>query len=97
MGSVIHKHRKQHANDSLELTSLVKKTRSQSLIEQQDDFEDCILVWLDATIKYTDDWSEKLDHARQIVNNLKTFDEPYDCINFIKMVVNDKVFLIVSQ
>ncbi|CAF5096324.1 unnamed protein product [Rotaria magnacalcarata] len=94
MGSILNK---QHINESLELTNLTKTTRSKSVTENQDDFEECILVWLDSANQYNDDWIEESNHAREIINNLKTFDNPNDCINFIKMVVNDKVFLFVSQ
>jgi hypothetical protein len=94
MGSKLNK---QHTNDSLELTNLAKTVRSRSILENQDDFEECILVWLDSTIKYTDDWTDELNYGREIINNLKIFDKPNDCVNFMKMIVNDKIFLIVSQ
>ncbi|CAF0799812.1 unnamed protein product [Rotaria sordida] len=94
MGSTLSK---QHTNESLELKNLTKTTRSKSITEHQDDFEECILVWLDSAIKYTDDWNEELNRAREIINNLKIFDNPNNCVNFMKMVVNDKIFLIVSH
>ncbi|CAF4684775.1 unnamed protein product [Rotaria socialis] len=94
MGSILNK---QHTNESLELTNLAKTTRSKSVTENQDDFEEGILVWLDSANQYNDDWIEESNHARETINNLKTFDNPNDCINFIKMVVNDKVFLFVSH
>ncbi|CAF0927206.1 unnamed protein product [Rotaria sp. Silwood1] len=94
MGSTLSK---QHIHENLELTNLTRTIRSKSVTENQDDFEECILVWLDSTIKYTDDWTEELNRAREIINNLKIFDNPNDCINFMKMVVNDKIFLIVSH
>jgi hypothetical protein len=94
MGSRLNK---QHTYDSLELTNLAKTVRSRSILEHQDDFEECILVWLDSTIKYTDDWTDELNSGREIINNLKIFDKPNDCVNFMKMIVNDKIFLIVSQ
>ena len=88
---------KQHVRESFELANLIKRTRSKLVIENHDDFEECILVWLDATIKYTDDWIEELNAAREIINNLKIFDNLNDCVNYMKMVVNNKIFLIVSQ
>ncbi|CAF2568857.1 unnamed protein product [Rotaria sp. Silwood2] len=94
MGSMLNR---QHINENLELNNLINATRSKSVIENQDDFEECILVWLDPTLKYTDDWTKEFDRAREIINNLKTFDNLNDCINFMKMVVNDKIFLIVSH
>lgn len=88
---------KQRQNEVLELATLGKRARSKSVTENQDDFEECILVWLDSTIQYNDDWAEELNRAREIINNLKIFDNLNDCINFMKMVINDKIFLIVSQ
>jgi hypothetical protein len=94
MGSTLNK---QHANENIELTNLNKITRSKSITQNQDDVEECILIWLDSTIRDTDIWIEELRHARKIINNLKIFDNPNDCITFMKMVVSDKIFLIVSQ
>jgi len=94
MGSTLNK---QHANENIELTNLNKITRSKSITQNQDDVEECILIWLDSTIRDTDIWIEELRHARKIINNFKIFDNPNDCITFMKMVVSDKIFLIVSQ
>jgi hypothetical protein len=94
MGSTLNK---QRTDESLELTNLNRTTRSKSVTENQDDFEGSILVWLDPSIKYSDDWTEELNHAREIINNLKIFDNLNECVNFMKMIINDKVFLIISQ
>lgn len=94
MGSLLNK---QPKTESLELTSLTKTARSKSVTENQDDFEECILIWLDSSIQYNDDWTNESNLAREIINNLKVFDNPDNCINFMKMVVNDKIFLLVSQ
>ncbi|UJR28346.1 hypothetical protein I4U23_009588 [Adineta vaga] len=94
MGSTL---KKQRPNESLELTNLVKRVRTRSILETQDDFEECILIWLDSTINYNDDWTDELNHAREIINNLKLFDKLNDCIDFMKMVINKKIFLIVSH
>jgi len=88
---------KQHTIDSIELTNRIKTTKSKLAIENQDDFEECILIWLDSTIKNADIWTEELTHCRKIINKLKIFDNPNDCITFMKMVIDDKIFLIVSQ
>ncbi|CAF0870612.1 unnamed protein product [Adineta steineri] len=94
MGSVVNK---QRTDDSLELTNLVKTIRTKSILENQDDFEECVLIWLDSSIKYNAHWADELNHAREIINNLKIFDQLNDCINFMKMIVYDKIFLIVSH
>jgi hypothetical protein len=88
---------KQHPSTDIELTNLIKTTRSKSIIENQDDFEECVLIWLDSTIKDGDLWIEELNHIRKIINNIKIFNNPNDCIIFMKMIVSDKIFLIVSQ
>ena len=94
MGSTSTKQRKK--ND-IELNPLRKTARSKSVTENQDDFEECILVWLGTTEKYSDEYQEELDGAREIINNLHVFNNLMDCVNFLKMIVHDKVFLLVSQ
>jgi len=81
----------------VELTNSLRTSRTRSVIEYPDEFEECILIWLDTTIRDTDRWSDHLYQARQIINHLKTFDNPYDCITYMKMIVSDKIFLIVSE
>jgi hypothetical protein len=94
MGSKLNK---QRPIVNLELTNSIKTTKTKSINENSDDFEECILIWLDPTIKDTELWSEELANARKIITRLKVFDNPNDCITFMKMVVADKIFLIVFQ
>lgn len=95
MGSKLNKQLPNNIN--IESANPIKTIRSRSIIENPDDFEECILIWLDPTIRDTNLWTEELKHARKIINNLKIFDNPNDCITFMKMVITDKIFLIVSQ
>jgi hypothetical protein len=88
---------KEHPIESLELKTLVKNTRSKSIIDQLDDFEECVLVWLDSSLKSFDHCLEEIGRAREIVNNLKLFSKSTECIDFLRTVLNDKVFLIISQ
>ena len=88
---------KQPVNDSLELTNLSQRVRTKSIVENRDDFEECILVWLDSTINIPEKWTKELKYARGIINKLKIFDNPTDCITFIKSIVEDKIFLFLSQ
>lgn len=98
MGSQLNKQQINHNNENnIELINPTRSTRSKSFIDNQDDFEECVLIWLDSTIRNSDIWSEELKYARQIINNIKIFDNPNDCIMFMKMVITDKIFLIVSQ
>lgn len=94
MGSILTK---QSPHETFELTNLARTVRSKSVTENQDDFEECVLIWLDSTIKDGDLWIEELNHIRKIINNIKIFNNPNDCIIFMKMIVSDKIFLIVSQ
>ena len=94
MGSTL---KKQRPNDSVELTNLDKRLRTRSILETQDDFEECVLVWLDSTIARSEDWVDELSHARELIHNVKVFDKLNECINFMKTIVNDKIFLVVSQ
>jgi hypothetical protein len=94
MGSILNK---QPKTVNIELTTLIKTTKTKSINENSDDFEECILIWLDPTIRDTEIWSEELTSARKIITHFKIFDNPNDCITFMKMVVADKIFLIVSQ
>lgn len=88
---------KQTPIESLELKTLAKTTRSKSIIDQQDDFEECVLIWLDSSLKSFDYCPEEKDRAREIVNNLKTFSKSTECIDFLRTILIDKVFLIISK
>lgn len=83
--------------ESFELKKLVKVARSKSILEQQEDFEEAVLVWLDTTLKHANQWTEEFHYIRELVNNVKTFDKLDECLQCLKTMVDDKVFLIVSQ
>ena len=88
---------KQYANMNLELINMNRSMRNKSNGDNVHDFEECILIWLDSTLRDIDQWSDEINHIRKISNHLKIFHNPNDCITFMKMVVIDKIFLIVSQ
>jgi hypothetical protein len=84
-------------NKQPKIVDLELKPRRKSNIEYSDEFEECVLIWLDPTIRDNDLWSEEITAVRQIITHVRTFDNPNDCITYMKMVVADKIFLIVSQ
>lgn len=83
--------------ESFELKKLAKVTRSKSVLEQQEDFEEAVLVWLDTTLKDANQWTEEFDYIRELMNNVKVFHRFDECVSFLKTIVDEKVFLIVSQ
>ena len=83
--------------ESFELKKIVKVARSKSILEQQDDFEEAVLVWLDPLLKQANQWTEEFDYVRELVTNVKTFHKLDECLQCLKTMVDDKIFLIVSQ
>lgn len=92
MGPILNK---QRTIINVELTNLNRTNKIST--EHFDDFEECILIWLDSTIYDIDQWSEEFLQLRKITNHLKLFHNPHDCITFMKMIMIDKIFLLVSQ
>ena len=92
MGPILNK---QRPIVNVELTNINPSNRTQK--EHFDDFEECLLIWLDSTNQETDQWTEEFLHLRTITNHLKLFHNPQDCITFMKMIMIDKIFLLVSQ
>ncbi|CAF1529931.1 unnamed protein product, partial [Didymodactylos carnosus] len=63
---------------------------------QGQNVEDLVLIWLDVDSNKTDD-DVILNKLRSIVNYIKIFDQLDECINYIKSITNEKIFLIVSD
>ncbi|CAF1615543.1 unnamed protein product, partial [Didymodactylos carnosus] len=65
--------------------------------QQQENLEDFTVIWIDSNIDKTDDCIQIRARLRLLINYLKTFDEPNDeCLCYIKQIVNEKIFLIIS-
>jgi hypothetical protein len=59
--------------------------------------ENFIVIWLDSNINESNEGTRNsIDHLRQIVNSVKTFDEAARCIDYLNDVKHEKVFMIVS-
>lgn len=59
--------------------------------------ENCTLIWLDAHIDLSQsDFQNSIIRLRRLVNWIETFTEIDPCIDFIKTIKDEKVFLIVS-
>ncbi|CAF2639135.1 unnamed protein product [Rotaria sp. Silwood2] len=66
-------------------------------VRQYHSMENIIVVWLDATVDNTDDATIKSQvQLRQIARTIRTFSDPEKCIQWVKEVKNEKIFLIVS-
>jgi tetratricopeptide (TPR) repeat protein len=60
--------------------------------------ENFIVVWLDSDIKESnDDTKNFINRLRCMINSIKTFADPDQCVEFLTKVENEKVFLIVSE
>jgi len=59
--------------------------------------ENFIVIWLDSTISETnEDTQNSITQLRHIVNSIKTFTDPDQCIDFIIQIEQEKIFLIIS-
>lgn len=58
-----------------------------------------IIIWLDAGIDENDDddCHHILSKLQRVVNEIHTFTDIEECIEFVKQVVNEKIFLITSN
>ena len=57
-----------------------------------------LLVWFDTDIKESDtDFQNSLAHLRPIVNSIFIFTDPEHCINFLRNIKDEKIFLIISN
>ncbi|CAF0985206.1 unnamed protein product [Rotaria sordida] len=65
-------------------------------IELNENLEDFTVIWLDAGIDTSSDCIDTKQHLLSIINYLKTFTDSAKCIDYIKTVKEEKVFLIVS-
>ncbi|CAF2935718.1 unnamed protein product [Rotaria sp. Silwood2] len=60
--------------------------------------ENFIVVWLDPNINVSnEDCANSIAQLRQIVNLIKTFTDPDQCVDFLLEVKVEKIFLIVSD
>ncbi|CAF1333379.1 unnamed protein product [Rotaria sordida] len=65
-------------------------------IELNENLEHFTVIWLDAGIDTSSDCINTKQHLLSIINYLKTFTDSAKCIDYIKTVKEEKVFLIVS-
>ncbi|CAF1309732.1 unnamed protein product, partial [Rotaria sp. Silwood1] len=56
-----------------------------------------LLVWLDANLQESDnDFKNSLQHLRKIVASITTFTDAQQCVNFLREIKKEKIFMIVS-
>ncbi|CAF2082743.1 unnamed protein product [Rotaria magnacalcarata] len=65
-------------------------------MELNENLEEFTVIWLDARIDTSVDCIDTKKHLQSIINYLKTFNDSAKCIDYIKAVKEEKVFLIVS-
>jgi hypothetical protein len=58
--------------------------------------ESFICLWLDKTVNTSEDNIETQKDLRQIINDLRTFDNSDQCEQYIRQITEEKVVLIVS-
>ncbi|CAF1448492.1 unnamed protein product, partial [Didymodactylos carnosus] len=64
--------------------------------EQQPNFEDFLVAWLDTNIEKPDTLCDRKTQLSSIINRVKQFDNPVDCINYISTIDEEQIFLITS-
>lgn len=56
-----------------------------------------LLVWLDANMNEKEDFFKtSLEQLRQFVASVNTFTNPNECYDFMKTILDETIFLIVS-
>ncbi|CAF4793582.1 unnamed protein product, partial [Rotaria sp. Silwood2] len=59
--------------------------------------ENYSVIWMDDAInKAEENWQKKLAQVQGIINDVKTFTQPDECIQFLKSINLEKVFLVAS-
>ncbi len=60
--------------------------------------ENYILIWLKANIHTSDeDLNDSLSKLQCVINTVKIFTDPNECVDFVTNVKDEKVFIIISQ
>ncbi|CAF0833286.1 unnamed protein product [Rotaria sordida] len=87
--------RQKKHNEEKEEPSVTQSEKNS--IRQYRSMENIVVAWLDATVDNTDDDTIRSKiQLRQIARTIKTFSDPEKCIQWIKEVKNEKIFLIAS-
>lgn len=78
-------------------SSNCNREMSHTTVERKEDLEDLIIVWLDQNIDGTEnEFSVRENDLRQIINCLVGFSDVKTCFEYIKSIIEEKIFLIVS-
>ncbi|CAF1364687.1 unnamed protein product [Rotaria sp. Silwood1] len=76
---------------------LTSHNRQISKEKEQANIEDLIIIWLDQNINHMEEnISKRKNHLSQIINCLKTFNDTNQCLDYIKSIKEEKIFLISS-
>jgi len=59
--------------------------------------ENFVVVWLDPQVdEFKDDYEKSITQLRRIVNSIKTYNEIDKCLQFLRTIKNERIFVIVS-
>ncbi|CAF3939960.1 unnamed protein product [Rotaria sp. Silwood1] len=64
--------------------------------KEYENLEDLTIVWFDKTVNQSDDCIQFQSRLRHIINYLVVFDDFTECENYLLLVEQEKIFLIVS-
>ena len=68
-----------------------------SLLPVGHSMQDVFLIWLDNSINECNQYyHQTVSQLRQVVNTVRTFTDANQCIEFIKTIVDQKIYLIIS-
>jgi hypothetical protein len=59
--------------------------------------ENFVVVWLDPQVdEFKDDYEKSITQLRRIVNSIKTYNEIDKCLQFLRTIKDERIFVIVS-
>ncbi|CAF1506753.1 unnamed protein product, partial [Rotaria sordida] len=84
-------------NQQLDLNQNPKRDRSRIVVPLDELVQNFLLVWLDEKIdESVDDYGHSIKQLQRTVNNIETFRETDECIEYILQLQNQKILLIIS-
>jgi hypothetical protein len=82
---------------SLNIPTLTNSSKTNERTSRFRIIENFIVIWLDSTISESnEDTQNSITQLRHIINSVETFTNPTECLDFIKHIQNEKIFLIIS-
>ncbi|CAF1450718.1 unnamed protein product, partial [Rotaria sordida] len=82
--------------EPLHLPASISLSMTNKILDPQQNLESIILIWYDSNIDKTNDTEETMNVLREINNCVVFHIDLQICINYIKSIKNEKIFLITS-